>query len=161
MHVSKHSMWRFFCVYGVYWVGTKQGLCITGMREKHKTLTLAKKRQVERTWIGSRSETLVFLGKHSWRFIFHIEHICKQISCSWFHIPRSILQESEHYLVRRVFLHNCPYFELSNCMFAPIFLALYACPYFLNLKVSLAPVPWRRVNGVKYKLKRQKCPRHK
>ena len=100
------------------------------MREKHKTLTLAKKRQVERTWIGSRSETLVFLGKHSWRFIFHIEHICEQISCSWFHIPRSILQESEHYLVRRVFLHNCPYFELSNCMFAPIFLLCMFGPVF-------------------------------
>jgi len=24
MHVSKHSMWRFFCVYGVYGVGSKQ-----------------------------------------------------------------------------------------------------------------------------------------
>ena len=26
MHVSKHSMWRFFCVYGIYGVGSKHDL---------------------------------------------------------------------------------------------------------------------------------------
>ena len=32
MHVSKHSMWQFFCVYGVYGVGTKQGLSLLCVR---------------------------------------------------------------------------------------------------------------------------------
>ena len=31
MHVSKHSMWRFFCVYRVYGVRTKQGLTLFPM----------------------------------------------------------------------------------------------------------------------------------
>jgi len=40
----------------------------------------------------------------------------------------------------------------------PCFLTLQICPYFLNLKLPLAPIPWRRLNGVKWKLKRHKCP---
>ena len=46
----------------------------------------------------------------------------------------------------------------SNCTFVSIFLTLQICPCFFNLKLPLAPIPWRRLNGVKWKLKRHKCP---
>jgi hypothetical protein len=48
----------------------------------------------------------------------------------------------------------------SNSMFAPLFLTLHVCPSFLNPKAPVAPDLWSGLNGVKYRLKRQKCPLH-